>query len=79
MKQTKDFINRVCTQNIVGARRMVQLRYCSRKWWNKPISGKHHNRDGFLENFGRLPEVTGGSYKMTKEFNWVEMVTIGQF
>ncbi len=71
VKQTKEFINRAYTGDIEGAKEMLSTDIVLEMGGKNQLSGQHIGRDGFFENFGKLLEITNGTYKMTKEYDWL--------
>lgn len=71
VKQTKEFINRAYKGNIDGAKELLDENVTLEMGGDNKLSGNHIGRSAFFENFGRMMELSNGTYQMDNEYDWL--------
>ncbi|WP_350287366.1 hypothetical protein [uncultured Croceitalea sp.] len=71
VKKAQEFLDKAYSGNIDGARAMLDEKLILKMGGTTALAGEHHGKDQFFANFGKMMELSQGSYKLTKVHEWV--------
>ncbi|WP_298545812.1 hypothetical protein [uncultured Aquimarina sp.] len=71
VRKVKEFINKAYQGKITEARDMLHENVLLEMSGNNQLSGKHYGKDVFFENFSKMLALSNGTYKITKEYDWL--------
>lgn len=71
VKKAQEFLDKAYSGDMDGARAMLHENLVLKMGGNTALAGEHNGKDEFFANFGRMMELSQGSYKLTKVHEWV--------
>ncbi|WP_350286963.1 nuclear transport factor 2 family protein [uncultured Croceitalea sp.] len=71
VKKAQEFLDKAYSGDMDGAREMLHEDMVLKMGGNSALAGEHQGKDGFFGNFGKMMELSQGSYKLTKVHEWV--------
>ena len=70
-KKSQEFIDKAYSGNIEGAKEMLHPDLTLVMGGTTSLAGEHKGKEAFFGNFGKMMELSQGSYKLTKVHEWI--------